>query len=142
VVEQRLYAHIAAHLPYYSATIIAAGDPAERFFALAKLRDPRGRPLTDVIENVVVGRVGNYVAFPLRSADFTTPEWRSALAAVSAPASSASQLARASQEISVTLPVPGVWLRSELFPAQVATEKDAAAEAKPEAGRVERRRRG
>ena len=49
-VEQRLYAHIAAHLPYYSATIIAAGDPAERFFALAKLRDPRGRPLTDVIE--------------------------------------------------------------------------------------------
>src|SRR6267142_5338830 len=41
-VERRVYAHIAAHLPYYSATIIAAGDPAERFFALAKLRDPRG----------------------------------------------------------------------------------------------------
>src|SRR5438552_2037695 len=32
--EQRVYAHIAAHLAYYSATIIAAGDPAERFFAL------------------------------------------------------------------------------------------------------------
>src|SRR5216110_983612 len=70
--EQRVYAHIAAHLPYYSATIIAAGDPAERFFALAKLRDPRGRPLTDVIENIVVDRVGNYVAFPLRSIEYTT----------------------------------------------------------------------
>jgi hypothetical protein len=135
-VEQRVYAHIAAHLPYYSATIIAAGDGAERFFALAKLRDPRGRPLTDVIENVVVGRVGNYVAFPLRSDDFTTPEWRTALtAAGKAPA-------RASQEITVTLPIPGIWLRSELFPAQVAAEEDSGAERRPEEGRVERRKRG
>src|SRR5881397_2104222 len=110
-VERRVYAHIAAHLPYYSATIIAAGDPAERFFALAKLRDPCGRPLTDVIENIVVDRVGNYVAFPLRSIADTTPEWRSALIA------NVKQPARASQEFSVTLPVPGVWLRSELFPA-------------------------
>jgi hypothetical protein len=141
-VEQRVYAHIAAHLSYYSATIIAAGDPAERFFALAKLRDPRGRPLTDVIENVVVGRVANYVAFPLRSPDFTTPEWRSALAALAAPASSAAQLARASQEVIVTLPVAGVWLRSELFPAQVATERDAGAAGTPQAGRAERRKRG
>jgi len=135
-VEQRLYAHIASHLPYYSATIIAAGDPAERFFALAKLRDPRGRPLTDVIENVVVGRVGNYVAFPLRSDDFTTPEWRISLTAA------ANGPARASQEITVTLPIPGVWLRSELFPAQVAVEGDAGAEQQPEAGRAERRKRG
>jgi hypothetical protein len=141
-VEQRLYAHIAAHLPYYSATIIAAGDPVERFFALAKLRDPQGRPLTDLIENVVVGRVGNYVVFPLRSVDFTTPEWHSALAAVTAPASGAAQLAQASQEISVTLPVPGVWLRSELFPAKVAAERDASAAETPEAGRVERRKQG
>ncbi|HEY3221055.1 MAG TPA: hypothetical protein VGJ80_10005 [Gemmatimonadales bacterium] len=139
-VERRVYAHIAAHLPYYSATIIAAGDPAERFFALAKLRDPRGRHLTDVIENIVVDRVGNYVAFPLRSTEFTTPEWRSALAA------QASQPARASQEFIVALPVPGVWLRSELFPAQLATESDAGAagaeDAKPETGRTERRKRG
>jgi hypothetical protein len=141
-VEQRVYAHIAAHLPYYSATIIAAGDPAERFFALAKLRDPRGRPLTDIIENVVVDRVGNYVAFPLRSTDFTTPEWRSALLALAVPASSAAQV-RPSQEVIVTLPVPGVWLRSELFPAQVATESDAGAEdVKTESGRTERRKRG
>lgn len=134
-VERRLYAHIAAHLPYYSATIIAAGDPAERFFALAKLRDPQGRPLTDVIENIVVDRVGNYVAFPLRSIKFTTPEWRSALT------SSAMPTARASQEFTVTLPVPGVWLRSELFPAQVASERDAGAEDVQAEGRTERRKR-
>jgi len=136
-VERRVYAHISAHLPYYSATIIAAGDPAERFFALAKLRDPRGRPLTDIIENLVMGRVGNYVAFPLRSDDFTTPELRTALAAA------ARGPARASQEFPVTLPIPGVWLRSELFPAQVAAAEDARAEESPEAGRAgERRKRG
>ena len=138
-VERRVYAHIAAHLPYYSATIIAAGDPAERFFALAKLRDPGGRPLTDVIENIVVDRVGNYVAFPLRSIADTTPEWRSALLA------NVTQPARASQEFSVTLPVPGVWLRSELFPAHLAADSDAGAagaeEVKTE-GRTERRKRG
>jgi hypothetical protein len=135
-VEQRVYAHIAAHLPYYSATIIAAGDPAERFFALAKLRDPRGRPLTDIIENVVMGRVGNYVAFPLRSDDFTTPELRAALSAAGKGS------ARASQEIQVTLPIPGVWLRSELFPAQVVAQEDSEAERSSEAGRAERRKRG
>jgi hypothetical protein len=135
-VEQRVYAHIAAHLAYYSATIIAAGDPAERFFALAKLRDPRGHPLTDLIENTVVDRVGNYVAFPLRSVAHTSAAWRSVLT------SSEAQPARASQEFIVTLPVPGVWLRSELFPAHLATQNDAGAEeAKPE-GRTERRKRG
>ena len=134
-VERRVYAHIAAHLAYYSATIIAAGDPAERFFALAKLRDPGGRPLTDVIENIVVDRVGNYLAFPLRGADFTTPEWRRALAAPAA------QLDRASQEFNVTLPVPGVWLRSELFPAHLAAGNDAGAEDAQAEGRPERRKR-
>src|SRR5882724_2280004 len=137
--EQRVYAHIAAHLPYYSATIIAAGDPAERFFALAKLHDPRGHPLTDVIENIVVDRVGNYVAFPLRSVADTTPEWRSALTA------SPSQPPRGSQEFTVTVPVPGVWLRSELLPARLATESDAGAGADAEdvksEGRTERRKR-
>src|SRR5438445_576718 len=102
----------------------------------ATLRDARGYPLTDLIENSVVDRVGNYVAFPLRSVAHTSPEWRSALTSGSA------QPARASQEFIVTLPVPGVWLRSELFPAHVATQNDAGAEeAKPE-GRTERRKRG
>jgi len=111
--ERRLYEHIAAQLPYYSATIIAAGDPAERFFALAKLKDPQGRPLTDVIENIVVGRVGNYVAFPLRSVEPAPAAWHAVLT------HDAVRNIRAFQEISVTLPIPGVWLRSELFPAEV-----------------------
>jgi len=114
--ERRLYEHIASHLPYYSATIIAAGDPAERFFALAKLKDPQGRPLTDVIENIVVGRMGNYVAFPLRSVELAPMAWHKVLAA------DAVRSIRAFQEITVTLPIPGVWLRSELFPAEVRHE--------------------
>jgi len=135
-VEQRVYAHISAHLPYYSATIIAAGDPAERFFALAKLKDPRGHPLTDVIENIVVDRVGNYVAFPLRSVAHTTPELRSALT------SSSSQPPRTSTEFTVTVPVPGVWLRSELLPARVASETDGGTQEVKQEGRTERRKRG
>lgn len=135
--ERSLYAHIAAHLPYYSATIIAAGDPAERFFALAKLRDPQGRPLTDVIQNVVVGRVGTYVAFPLRSTEFTTPEWRTALAL-----SGTADVAREWQDETVMLPLPGIWLRSELFPAEVARTDGAADQESPEAraGRALKRR--
>ncbi|HET7790860.1 MAG TPA: hypothetical protein VFK78_08705 [Gemmatimonadales bacterium] len=121
-VERRLYEHISAHLPYYSATIIAAGDPAERFFALAKLLDPEGRPLTDVIENVVVGRVGNYVAFALRSIAHAPAKWRALLT------DDAVRQIRVFQESSVTLPIPGVWLRSELFPATVVREEEAAEE--------------
>jgi len=34
-----------------------------------------------------------------------------------------------------------VWLRSELFPAQVATERDAGVEDVPAEGRTERRKR-
>lgn len=130
--ERRLFEHIASHLPYYSATIIAAGDPAERFFALAKLKDPQGRPLTDVIENIVVGRVGNYVAFPLRSVELAPAAWHAVLA------HDAVRSIRASQEISVTLPIPGVWLRSELFPAEVrmAEEKEVG-----EVGEEKRERR-
>lgn len=132
--ERRLFEHIASHMPYYSATIIAAGDPAERFFALAKLKDPQGRPLTDVIENIVVGRVGNYVAFPLRSVELAPAAWHAVLA------HDAVRSIRASQEISVTLPVPGVWLRSELFPAEVRkTEEKEAGDVGEE--KKERRKR-
>src|SRR5581483_10517381 len=77
----RLLEHIQANLLYYSTAIITAGDPAARHAALAKLRDPAGRPLTEVAENTVVGRVGNAVALPLRSAAALPPAWRDALAA-------------------------------------------------------------
>jgi hypothetical protein len=134
-IEQRLYGHISAQLPYYSATIIAAGDPAERFLALAKLRDSEGRPLTDVIENVVVGRVGNYVAFPLRSLAFTTPEWRAALA------DDTVHRIRAFQEVSVTLPIPGIWLRAQLSPAVVESEPATEADAQTSESSTQRAKR-
>jgi hypothetical protein len=109
--EERVFAHIGTHLSYYSATIIAAGDPVERSQALAKVRDAAGRAVTDVIENAVVGRVGHYVAFPLRSVDYAPPEWRALLT------SDAARLLRASEETTVTLPIPGVWLRVQLSAA-------------------------
>ena len=136
-VEQRILDHIAAHLSYYSATIIAAGDAAERFFALAKLRDPEGRPLTDIIENGVVGRVGNYVAFPLRSLEHTTSSWRLALLEAT------HERVRVFEEAQVMLPVPGVWLRAELSPAEVKRETESVEDR--DAGRrgtIERKRLG
>src|SRR3989441_406629 len=75
----RLLEHIEGNLLYYSTAIISAGDPAARHMALAKLRDPAGRPLTDVVENMVLGRVGNAIALPLRSAAQVPTEWRDAL---------------------------------------------------------------
>src|SRR5207244_1957346 len=47
--RSRLLEHIEANLLYYSTAIISAGDPAARYVALSKLRDPAGRPLTDVV---------------------------------------------------------------------------------------------
>src|SRR4029077_7985538 len=135
-VEARVFDHITSHLSYYSATIIAAGDAAERFFALAKLKDPEGRPLTDIIENGVVGRVGNYVAFPLRSAEHTTSAWRVALL------EAAHERVRVFEEAQVTLPVPGVWLRAELSPAQLEREPEAAEERDANRRTIERRRLG
>jgi hypothetical protein len=105
---ERLFAHISANLPYYSATIIAAGDPAARSQALAKLRDFAGRALTDVIENTVVGRVGNYVAFPLRSPELLPQAWRSTLRADPA------RFERLSEDFTILLPLPGVWIKAEL----------------------------
>jgi len=79
--RSRLLEHIEANLLYYSTAIISAGDPAARHVALSKLRDPSGRALTDVVENTVIGRVGNAIALPLRSAGELPAQWRDALAA-------------------------------------------------------------
>ena len=132
--DARLYAHMATHLSYYSATIIAAGDPVERSQALAKLKDSAGRALTDVIENLVVGRVGRYVAFPLRSVDYAPSEWRTLLAG------DAARRLRASEETTVTLPVPGVWLRVALSAA--VPEGEMESEREEESVKSGKRRRG
>src|SRR6266550_1806901 len=105
--RSRLLEHIEANLLYYSTAIISAGDPAARYVALSKLRDPAGRPLTDVVENTVIGRVGNAIALPLRSAGELPAEWRDALAAYQA------RPLRVSEGFVVTIPHPGVWVSAQ-----------------------------
>src|ERR1041385_454486 len=80
----RVLEHIEANLLYYSTAIISAGDPAARHVALSKLREPGGRPLTDGVENTVVGRVGSAIALPLRDTAELPAQWRDALAAYQA----------------------------------------------------------
>src|SRR6266545_2712050 len=103
----RLLEHIEANLLYYSTAIISAGDPAARHVALSKLRDPAGRPLPDVVENTVIGRVGSAIALPLRSAEDLPGQWRDALAAYQA------RPLRVSDGFVVTIPHPGVWVSAQ-----------------------------
>ncbi|PYP53310.1 MAG: hypothetical protein DMD45_01695 [Gemmatimonadetes bacterium] len=118
----RLLEHIEANLLYYSTAIISAGDPAARHVALSKLRDPAGRPLTDVIENTVVGRIGNAIALPLRSAAQLPAEWRDALAAYHA------KPLRVTEGFVVTIPHPGVWVSAQAHePMQQQADSQEAA---------------
>ncbi len=120
--RSRLLEHIAANLLYYSTAIISAGDPAARHAALSKLRDPAGRPLTDVIENTVVGRIGNAIALPLRSAAQLPAEWRAALAAYQA------KPLRVTEGFVVTIPHPGVWVSAQAHePMQQQADSQEAA---------------
>ncbi len=105
--RQRLLEHIESNLLYYSTVIITAGDPAARYVAFSKLRTPTGRPLTEVVENVVVGRVGSTIALPLRSADELPSEWREGLAAYQA------RPLRVGDSFVVTIPHPGVWVSAQ-----------------------------
>jgi len=103
--ESRLLGHIAANLPYYAAALIAAGDPTLRYLALSKVVDKDGRSLADMIENRVVGIVGNYIACPLRTANALPASMRdrfSGLPAIRTPA-----------EITITVPIPGLWLSQQ-----------------------------
>jgi hypothetical protein len=103
----RLLEHVAANLLYYSTAIIAAGDPEARHVALSKLRDPAGRPLTDGLENIVLGRMGNYIALPLRSNAPLLPEWREAVTAFTVRPS------RIHEDFIVTIPHAGVWVTAQ-----------------------------
>src|SRR5881398_4194624 len=120
--RSRLLEHVESNLLYYSTAIISAGDPAARHAALSKLRDPAGRPLTDVIENTVVGRIGNAIALPLRSAAQLPAEWRDALAAYQA------KPLRVTEGFVVTIPHPGVWVSAQAHePMQQQADSQEAA---------------
>ncbi len=115
----RLLEHIQSNLLYYSTAIITAGDPAARHVALAKLRDPMGRALTDVVENTVVGRIGSAIALPLRSAAQLPPESREAIAAYTA------RPLRGTESYVVTIPHPGVWVSAQ---AHESMQREAGAD--------------
>src|SRR5437773_1440477 len=119
VPRSRLLEHIEANLLYYSTAIISAGDPAARHVALSKLRDPAGRPLTDVVENTVIGRLGNAIALPLRSAGELPVQWREALAAYQA------RPLRVSDGFVVTIPHPGVWVSAQAHEPVQQQETDS-----------------
>src|SRR5213593_990525 len=117
----RLLEHIEGNLLYYSTAIISAGDPAARHMALAKLRDPAGRPLTDVVENMVLGCVGNAIALPLRSAAQVPTEWRDALDAY------AKRPPRVNEAFTVTIPHPGVWVTAQSHEPMQQVQSERAA---------------
>ena len=122
--ESRLLGHIAANLPHYAAALIAAGDPTLRYLALAKVRDARGRTLADVMENRVVGIVGNYIACPLRSLDVLPEGLRGGFGK--------SVATRPPDEIVVTVPLPGLWLSQQHAPAESGAESPAITEVLPD----------
>jgi hypothetical protein len=116
----RLLEHVEANLLYYSTAIIAAGDHAARHAALSKLRDAAGTPLTDSIENTVLGRVGNAIALPLRSLAQLPKEWREALATYT------TRPPRLTEEFHVNIPHPGVWVTAQPHePMQQAISESA-----------------
>jgi hypothetical protein len=118
--ESRLLGHVAAHLPYYAAAIIAGGDPGVRYLALARMRDGRGRVIADLIENTVAGVVGNYLAFPLLAAEYVPEELRRAFTEAGA------RPPRTPEEAVVTFPLPGVWLSAQAGPAILAPSDEAS----------------
>jgi hypothetical protein len=120
--ESRLLGHIAANLPYYAAALIAAGDPTLRYLALSKVVDKDGRSLADVIENRVVGIVGNYIACPLRTANALPARIRDRFAGLPP--------IRTPAEITVTVPLPGLWL-SQQRADQRASEAPRSTEVLP-----------
>ena len=114
--EGRIVEHLANHLPFYAAAIIAAGDPALRQAAIGKVRDATGRSLADLIDHRIVGFLGNYVACPLRSTASLPPNLQAAFA----EATWASN--RPVEEIVTTLPLPGVWLSQQSLAAPSTAE--------------------
>jgi len=74
------------------------------------------------VENTVIGRVGNAIALPLRSAGELPAPWRDALAAYQA------RPLRVSDGFVVTIPHPGVWVSGQAHePMQQQADSHEAA---------------
>jgi hypothetical protein len=127
--ERRVLLHLQANVAHYATAILAQGDPGLRGAALARMSDGAGRggggALAALVENQVVGAHGDHIAFPLRSAGLAPPAVRAAVAEY------AGRPPRPAEEVTVTLPLPGVWLT-------VQAGESWAASVEPGAGSAER----
>jgi len=101
----RLIEHLNAYSPYYTTALISGGDAGSRYLALSAYTDDAGVPLTDIIDNTVVGSIGNYAAFPLQGPDHLPASYGTV---------EASWLSEPPDERIVTLPTPGVFAESQL----------------------------
>jgi hypothetical protein len=117
----RLLEHVEANLLYYSTAIITAGDHAARHTALSKVRDASGVPLTDLVENTVLGRVGSTIAMPLRSLAQLPREWREALTTYT------TRPPRLTEEFNVNIPHPGVWVTAQPHEPMQRSARESAA---------------
>lgn len=97
----RLLNHLNANSAYYTNLIIAAGDAATRYITLANA--PYW--IADFVDNVVIGTVGNYVAFPFVN-------W--AVAQLKAHISPPDVPFPPEEERLITLPTPGVFAEAQM----------------------------
>lgn len=77
-VRDRLLDHLNDHLEYYHRLIWQRMDPARRYLLLDGFRAPddSGRSLASVVENRVVGVVGNSLVFPVVAGVRLDPTYR------------------------------------------------------------------
>ena len=109
----RLIGHLNANRTYYTAALIGGGDAGLRYLTLARHGNYNGKTLADVVDNTVVGYVGNCVAFPLKSLADIPPNYLGDLNIDNAQ----NQLANppgGAQERLITLPTPGIFAESQL----------------------------
>jgi len=109
----RLISHLNANRTYYTAAIIGGGDAGLRHLILARYGNYNGKILADVVDNTVVGYVGNCIAFPLKSLADIPPNYLGNLTIEEARVLLANPPSE-SQERLITLPTPGIFAESQM----------------------------
>jgi hypothetical protein len=105
----RLLPHLNANSLYYTSALIAAGDSSLRYLLLASSTDAAGNYFSDLVDNTVVGFIGNYVGFPLRDPNYLPAQYRTDVQV---------DLPKTRNERLITMPSPGVFAESQLGQCQ------------------------
>jgi hypothetical protein len=103
IAEARLIEHLKTNPVYYTAAIISGGDAALRYLALSGFTDDSGNVLADIVDNTVVGTMGNYLVFPLKADQYLPARYRAKQHPSYDP-----------DERIISLPTPGVFAESQL----------------------------